>query len=176
MQGDARGTGLPPASFDLIHARLVLICIPDPELAVAEMARPVRPGGWVAVQEADVPAVICHPPSPALEQLGQVFRASSEEDGADPNIGRRLHELLRTTGLEDIHVEARADVHRSGDSRRSVIVDLVRSLRPKIVARGLMSELELERLDGEARAHLDDPETLVVPHLLFLAWGRRPAG
>jgi hypothetical protein len=25
------------------------------------------------------------------------------------------------------------------------------------------------------RAHLDDPDTLVMHHLLFLAWGRRPA-
>ena len=25
------------------------------------------------------------------------------------------------------------------------------------------------------RSHLDDPRTLVMPHLTFLAWGRKPS-
>lgn len=36
-EGDARRTGLPPSSFDLAHARTLLINIPDPAAVVAEM-------------------------------------------------------------------------------------------------------------------------------------------
>ncbi len=48
-------------------------------------------------------------------------------------------------------------------------------MRPKIIERGIASEEELDELDDAVRGHLDDPTTLVVPHLLFLAWGRKPA-
>jgi hypothetical protein len=50
----------------------------------------------------------------------------------------------------------------------------VRSMRPKLLARGVVDERELDEIDRAAREHMDDPDTLVMPHLLFLAWGRKP--
>jgi ubiquinone/menaquinone biosynthesis C-methylase UbiE len=44
IQADAH-TGLPPASFDVAHARTVLVNVPDPEAVLAEMTRLVRAGG-----------------------------------------------------------------------------------------------------------------------------------
>lgn len=37
IHADARATGLPRDSFDLVHERLVLINVPDPERVVEEM-------------------------------------------------------------------------------------------------------------------------------------------
>ena len=54
MTADARHTGLPSGSFDLVHARTLLVTIPEPAEVVAEMVRLARPGGWVASQEPDV--------------------------------------------------------------------------------------------------------------------------
>jgi hypothetical protein len=51
----------------------------------------------------------------------------------------------------------------------------VESLRPKILQRGLLGERELDELDTGVRAHLDDPRTLIIPHLYVLAWGRKPS-
>ena len=48
VTAEARNTGLPPDSFDLVHARTVLATIPDPATVVAEMVRLARPGGWPA--------------------------------------------------------------------------------------------------------------------------------
>jgi tRNA A58 N-methylase Trm61 len=45
LEGDARSTGLPRASFDLATSRLVLVSVPQPEQIVAEAAALVRPGG-----------------------------------------------------------------------------------------------------------------------------------
>lgn len=44
-QADARHTGMPPASFDVAHARTVLVNVPDPGAVLAEMTRLVRAGG-----------------------------------------------------------------------------------------------------------------------------------
>ena len=68
-EGDARRTGLPPSSFDLAYARTLLVTIPDPAAVVSEMARLVRPGGWIAVMEPDgggspvLPAAPCVGPA-----------------------------------------------------------------------------------------------------------------
>jgi hypothetical protein len=43
-----------------------------------------------------------------------------------------------------------------------------------ILELGLAGERELDGLDRAVREHLDDPRTLVMPHLTFLAWGRKP--
>jgi trans-aconitate methyltransferase len=174
LEADARRTGLPSASFDLVHARTLLINIPDPGEAVAEMARLARPGGWVAVQEPDM-TVVTHPAGPAHWRLLELLVASHAKLGADPFVGRRLPDLLRGAGLVDVGVEVWASVYPPGHTRRTLVPDLARSIRPRVVELGLASEAELADLDRRAREFLDDPDTLVVPHLFFLAWGRGPA-
>jgi len=172
--GDARHTGLPSGSFDLVHARTLLVTIPDPAEVLAEMIRLARPGGWVAGQEPDVELALCYPPLPAWDRLREIFRAAATRAGADLNIGRRLAEMYRQAGLVDIQVQVHASAYPVGHSRRTVIPDLVRSLRPVIAERGVASDAELDRVDLAVRRHLARPDTLMMPHLLVAAWGRKP--
>ncbi len=175
VQGDAHRTGFPSAAYDLVHARTLLINVPDPAAVVAEMVRLTRPGGRVAVLEPDGGWTVCYPAHPAWDRLTQIFRAAQETDGADTFIGRRLPELFRQAGLAEIGVEAKADIYPAGHSRRTVRADLVRSMRPKILAAGIATDRELDEVDHAVREHLSNPDTLMMPHLLFLAWGRKPA-
>ena len=174
VAADARRTGLPPGSFDLVHARTLLVNVPEPVEVVAEMVRLAKPGGWVAGLEPDVEFSLCYPAHRAYTRIWELFRTAFSRHGADLLVGRRLAELYHHAGLRDIGVEARAAVYRAGDSRRMIGPDLVRSLHPAIVSLGLAGQEELDALDRAVRVHLDDPFTLVIPHLSFLAWGRKP--
>src|SRR5580658_10294585 len=174
VAADARRSGLPPDSFDLVHARTLLVTVPEPAEVLAEMVRLARPGGWIASLEPDAEYSLCYPAHPAWTRLSEIFRTAFSRNGADLIIGRRLTELYRQAGLEDIGVEGRAGVYRATDSRRTVRPDLVRSMRPMILRLGLADERELDELDRTVREHLDDPRTLVMPHLSFLTWGRKP--
>jgi len=69
IQGDASATELPGDSFDLVHARLLLVNVPYVEGVVREMFRLSRPGGVVASHEADYIAHFCDPPLPAWDRL-----------------------------------------------------------------------------------------------------------
>ena len=79
-EGDARRTGRPSASFDLVHAWLDA-GLPADEL-LAEMVRLARPGGYVAVHEperrigADRLAVLLRRAN--LDELGSETRSISE--------------------------------------------------------------------------------------------------
>ena len=174
VTADARHTGLPPDSFDLVHARTVLVTVPEPEEVLAEMVRLARPGGWVASQEPDTEHAFCYPPLPAWDRLREIFRAGFGRSGADLLIGRRLPELYRQAGLEDIEVVVHAPVYPAAHSRRTILPDLVRSLRPMILELGLSDERELAELDRAVREHLADPRTLTLAHLLVVTWARKP--
>jgi SAM-dependent methyltransferase len=175
MEADATQTGLPASSFDLVHARTLLVNVPEPARVVAEMARLVKPGGHVLVHEPDLAALICYPPDPAWERVVDLLLTAFQRDGADLCIGRRLPTLLRGAGLVDVSVEACADIYPLGHTRRTILLDLVRSLRPVILTHGFLSEPELDELDHTVRDHLNNPDVLVLPGLFFLAWSRKPA-
>jgi SAM-dependent methyltransferase len=174
MTADARRTGLESDAFDLVHARTLLVTIPQPALVVAEMVRLARPGGWIACQEPDV-GTLCYPAPPEWDRLLDLFHASFVRSGADFQVGRRLTELYRAAGLTDVGMTMHANCYPAGHTRRMLIPDLVRSLRPAILELGLASERELADLDAAVRAHLADPSTVMMPHLLVVAWGRKPA-
>jgi SAM-dependent methyltransferase len=168
-------TGLPSGSFDLVHARTLLVTVPQPATVVAEMVRLARPGGWVAGLEADAEYSVCHPAHPAWDRLCEILHASFSRNGADLLIGRRLTELYRNAGLEEIEVVSYAPLYPAGHSRRTILPDLVRSLRPMILELGLSDERELGEVDRAVREHLADPRTVVMSHLLVVAWARKPA-
>jgi ubiquinone/menaquinone biosynthesis C-methylase UbiE len=174
ITADARSTGLPPGSFDLVHARTLLVNLPAPAEVAAEMTRLARPGGWVACMEPDTEHALCYPPHPAFDRLHDIFTVAFRRNGGNPWIGRRVPELLRRAGLEQVEVEARVQMYPHGNSRRTIRLDLVQSMRPQVLEMGLATAAELDELDAAARAHLDDPHTVVMSGLLFLTWGRKP--
>jgi ubiquinone/menaquinone biosynthesis C-methylase UbiE len=174
LQADARNTGLPSSSFDVVHARTLLITVPEPAEVVEEMVRLAKPGGWVLSFEPDCESSVCYPTHPAYQRLVDMFAPVFSRNGADWRIGRRVAELFRSAGIVDVEVEARADVYPHGHTRRTIRVDLIRSMRPHVLELGLATEAELDELFAAALAHLDNPDTVVMPHMTFLVSGRKP--
>ena len=141
---------------------------------VAEAVSLVRPGGWVAFHEADWIAHVCDPPSDAWTTLVELFVRYSEKNGIDPFIGRKLPRLLRKAGLEEVRTNPLVHVYPPGHARRNILLDFAENLRQRFVADGLAGERDLADLNDELRKQLDDPGTLVVSHLFFQSWGRKP--
>jgi trans-aconitate methyltransferase len=50
---DIRTGGLPKHQFHLAHARLVLMHLPERELALRRMLKTLTPGGWIVIEEFD---------------------------------------------------------------------------------------------------------------------------
>ncbi|HTB11923.1 MAG TPA: methyltransferase domain-containing protein [Bryobacteraceae bacterium] len=173
-QGNAAETGLPRESFDLATACLVLVNIPEPEKIVSEMAALVKPGGAVALHEADWVAHVCDPPLPAWDRLSQVLVRYSEGKGMDLYIGRRIARMLQNVGLVDVHVNPLIHLYGLDHTRRPILVQFANNLRDRILAEGLISESELTESIAAVERHLSEPETLVVSHLFIQAWGLKP--
>lgn len=115
MLGDANFIPLKSESVDLAICQAVLMHLTDPGVAVAEMARIVKPGGKVAVIEANniLPKLIrwdnIAPLSPEeqveeLEYLHTVNKGRQKLQMGDYEIGPRVSSYMSEYGLADIKV------------------------------------------------------------------------
>jgi SAM-dependent methyltransferase len=174
IQGEAASSGLPRASFDCAHARLVLINVPNPQEVLREMAALVRPGGVVAVEDVDWISWTCEPSHPAWDRLISILTAVRRARGLDVFIGRRVPGMLRRLGLVDVHMKAFAPIWRPGDLHHNLPIVFAGLHKEQIIESGLCTEAELADLTHALGDHLNHPDTFVVYSLLFQTWAIKP--
>jgi SAM-dependent methyltransferase len=173
-RGDARASGLPRASFDLVVSRMVLFTVPRPEEIIAEACALVRPGGVVAFHEADSVSHICDPPAPAWDRLIDLLDEFARRNEIDLYLGRRLPRLLREAGLVDVQARPHLDVYPPGHRKRAALLEFTRKFSDRLLAQAIVSPAELDDLMRALARHVTDAETLVVSHLFLQSWGRKP--
>lgn len=100
--GDALSVDYADNAFDVVHAHQVLQHLQDPVGALREFARVTRPGGIVAVRDADYAAMTWHPHSDALDAWLALYREVARSNGAEPDAGRRLLEWSSDAGLAEV--------------------------------------------------------------------------
>ncbi|WP_327167415.1 methyltransferase domain-containing protein [Streptomyces subrutilus] len=174
VEGDAADTAEDKGGFDFVHTRLVLMNVPHSGAVLSAMVALARPGGTIAVQDVDWVTRVCDPPHPAWTALVDLVTELWRLNGMDVHLGRRLPGLLRAAGLVDIGVDAGIRVFQQGHPYHTLLADRAELCRAALVERGLTGHAELDRLTGELRAHLGQPDTVVVHPVLFQAWGRLP--
>ena len=145
----------------------------EPQRLVAEARRLVRPGGFVAAQEADFATLSCFPPHPAWTRLVTAYRACFPWTAEDPE-AHRIYRLLRAAGLVEVGYRPVLVGVRASDPWVDYLPSTVESLRPSILARGLLSEAALDAALAACRAHLTAPDTIFTAPTLVQTWGRLP--
>jgi SAM-dependent methyltransferase len=163
-----------PGTFDLVHARLVLVHVPDRARALATMVAALRPGGWLLVEDADTelqPLVCLEETGPAQQRANRLRRAFRElmtHRGADLRYGRTLPRTLREAGLVDVAAAGSFPVGGTVCDRLEIAT--IRHVRAELVAARLTDDAEIDaHLAAVAAGELD---LTLAP--LISAWGRRP--
>lgn len=100
--GDVYHLDLPDDSFDVVHAHQVLQHLTDPVAALKEMRRVCRPGGLVAVRDADFGAFAWHPEAPGLEDWRLLYRDVTRANRAECHAGRHLLSWALAAGFTDV--------------------------------------------------------------------------
>ncbi|WP_432483883.1 class I SAM-dependent methyltransferase [Kineococcus esterisolvens] len=114
---DAHALPFADGEFDVVHAHQVLQHLPDPVAALREMRRVCRPGGTVAVRDADYATVHWHPTSPGLRSWLSGYRATARAAGGDPDAGARLLALARAAGFSEVVPSASVWVFATAEDR-----------------------------------------------------------
>jgi SAM-dependent methyltransferase len=168
-------TGPPPGGpFDLVHARLVLVHVPERDEALATMASTLRPGGVLLVEDADpaLQPLSCleeiGPPQELANRIRRGFRALLAERGVDLAYGRTLPRRLRAVGLVTVAADAAFPV--SDPACNHLETATINLIRDQLLDHGIATEDEIARhLANVAAGTLD----LAQPPMIS-CWGRRP--
>jgi ubiquinone/menaquinone biosynthesis C-methylase UbiE len=172
LEGDATATDLPDRSFDIVHARTLLLNVQNPAQILTEMVRIAKPGSVVALQEPDASAWNCDPPHPAFEVLRGAILNAYRRTGKDFNIGRRTARMLREAGVNDVQARATARVTHVGDYYQTFLLTIAGLVREVIVQAGDLTSDEFDSYTAALRAHLEAPDTSTCQPLMWQAYGR----
>ena len=162
-----------PGPFDLVHARLVLVHVPQRERALASMVSALRPGGWLVVEDADpaLQPLICPdeygPAQRLANQMRRGFRGLLAQRGAELAFGRTLPRLLREAGLVDVQADGFFPV----TGRACILLEAatVRQVRGPMTGAGIATDAEID----QHLANVTAGELDLATSPLILAWGRR---
>lgn len=100
--GDIHALDYPDGTFCVVHAHQVLQHLGDPVRALREMRRVCKPGGIIAVREADFGGMIWYPQIPGLDDWRELYGRVARANGGEPDAGRRLHDWARQAGFTDV--------------------------------------------------------------------------
>ncbi|HEX7538333.1 MAG TPA: methyltransferase domain-containing protein [Dermatophilaceae bacterium] len=176
LRHDVGGEPPPSGSFDLVHARLVLVHLPRRARALAAMVDALKPGGWILLEEADpaLQPLVCPDEAGAEHELANKlkrgFRTLLAARGVDLAYGRTLPRLLRNAGL--IAVQSDAFFPMGGPACSELERATVEQVRDALIAAGIATDAEIElHLRNVASGRLDLATSPMVS-----SWGRRPTG
>ena len=170
QQMDARTGELGSESYDLVTCRALLHQIAEHAPQVLErMAKAVKPGGWLLIQEPDFHLA----PTTEPEVWARTWEGLIEwgrANGVDWLIGRKLPSMVAALGLG--HPQAKTDVQNiRGRDRGALYFQLfLAEVRDRVIASG---RLDAAVIDA-ASALLDDPDYWTQCWMMTAVWVRKP--
>jgi ubiquinone/menaquinone biosynthesis C-methylase UbiE len=166
---------LPAQSFDLIHARLVLVHVLAREAALERLTTALSPGGWLVIDDFDITLLDRTYPTTnagawALFQKMQVAQDRlMAARGVDFTWGRSLYRRLRAQGLVDVGMEGHLTVWEGGSLGARLNAANFEQIREEAIRAGHITKEEV----AQVLTLLDDPDFAVSAPVMFTAWGRR---
>ncbi|MFF7235379.1 methyltransferase domain-containing protein [Streptomyces collinus] len=161
---DVHRLDYPDDTFCVVHAHQVLQHVGDPVQALREMARVTRPGGFVAVRDADYAAMAWYPAVPGLDDWLDLYERVARANGGEPDAGRRLKAWALAAGLTDI---------TAGSGTWTYATDEERAWWSGLWADRTLASAYAERAVEGGHA---TPELLEAVSGAWREWGRREDG
>lgn len=166
----------PGTGYDLVHARLVLLHLPERLEVLARLVGMLRPGGWLVLEEFDcgwVP-VLAAPDGEAAALFRRVHEALMDvlrDAGADPLWGRRVLGAMVRTGVVDVAATTYAEAWPGGGAGIALHGHNVDQVSARLARHGIRDD-DLDRFRGLLR----NPAFVVNSYPLISVRGRRPRG
>jgi SAM-dependent methyltransferase len=176
LQHDLVTEPVPDGPWDLIHARLVLLHIPQRAEVLGRLAAALAPGGALVIEDwaTEFGNLCLSAPDRETAELIDHYREVLVSRvlparGNDPTWAARVHDRMLAEGLVDVETVVHADSWPGGTPGALLLAVNVAQLRAEFVAAGFTAE-RIERL-YEA---VQDPRLVVRGHFTYSTIGRRP--
>jgi SAM-dependent methyltransferase len=160
---------LPPARFDVVHARFQLCAFGRAAEQLEAYQRLVAPGGVLIVEEPDTHSWVYEPYAPATQHLvGRVAQAFGAA-GGNLDAGRRVPALMRAAGLAP-HVRTHLLGLEAGHADLRMPLALADALSDRLA--DVLGTDGLAQLRDACADELADPARHGTTFTLVQAWAR----
>lgn len=163
VAGDVYSLDFADAEFDVVYANQLLQHLTDPVRALREVRRVLRPGGLLAVRDADYATMSPHPKFPEFADWNRLYHEVAYRNNAEPDAGRTLPAWVRQAGFPEIDIHPNVVAMEGEDARiwgRTWSQRILYSgIADQALEYGFADQQELERLSSgwATWADSDDP-------------------
>ena len=161
------------SSYDLVHARLVLLHLPQRNAVIDKLICALNPGGWLVLEEFTpvFPGPIPDPETEDEDRVNRVYEGVQQllsRSGADTQAyPRSLVRRFHSWGLTEVGAEG--TVVLGSPSVGEVIRANIQQVSSQLVGAGVSGE----DVAAALRTVNDSQHLLALP-MLISAWGRKP--
>lgn len=162
-QGSLYELPFPDESFDAVFVHAVLYHLSDPQKALREIYRVLKPGGVVGARESDQDGDVYAPLNVDLERVHAILSKVHRLSGGNARFGKTLRAALRVAGFAHIEASASYDSYGAPEIVKAVGAQFSRLfLQPQIVdtviAQGWAEQAEIEDLVATLETWGDHPD------------------
>jgi SAM-dependent methyltransferase len=169
---DAR---LPAERYDLIFARWVFLFLPDPLAHVRKLARALKPGGILAIEDYHRETMCLVPRPDDWWEFIEADLAFFGTQGGDASVGSRLPEMYRRAGLDVAPTEVTIKTGRPGSAVWKWITTYFMGVMDRLPkAHGPFTKPKAARLRRQWRAAAKTRTSLLIAPAVLDVVGRKP--
>lgn len=165
-QANAENAGEPDSVFDAAYCRFVLEHVADPVRVAQEMARVVKPGGWVCAYEWDNSCGTLFPESPAVKLVWEAIYRLQDMRGGDSRITGKLYGIFKRAGLANVRAEGfawtiTADERNKLEGYVGGAREIMSQTRDDLLAEKLVQPADLSAAEAQYQLLLESPDAYV---------------
>jgi ubiquinone/menaquinone biosynthesis C-methylase UbiE len=161
--------------YDFVYCRFLFQHLARPVDLLRRMWEAVRPGGVLAVEDADLEGLFCDPDNDGFSFYRRIYAEVLARNGGDPGCARRLVRYFREIGISDPEMRMLQGISADGDAKIMPLLTL-EAIAGSIVSAGLASASEVASAIEDLAAFTADPGTTIADPRIFQVWAQRGAG
>ena len=99
--------------FDVVFMNVVLSYLHDKKAALQQLKQTLKPGGMLAIRDADFGGFIAYPEAEILQEARAMRFKALNANGADFYTGRKLNTLLLEAGANQVQMSASCETYNT---------------------------------------------------------------
>ncbi|MFE9859091.1 class I SAM-dependent methyltransferase [Streptomyces sp. NPDC005780] len=156
--------------FQLVHARFVLMHLPEPDRMITALAELVAPGGVLVLSDAVDLTSDRTPGTPYTSVMRAMWQGLRTAIGTDVSWVPSYPQLLRGVGLESVAAEIHVPPLLPGSAISRFWEDTWDRSRTAMLATGLVDDAAIDA----AVRYVRSDECAALSAGMLTAWGRKP--
>ncbi|MEU2155118.1 class I SAM-dependent methyltransferase [Streptomyces sp. NPDC019396] len=170
LEADVTAPDFDPGRFRLVHARFVLMHLPEHDRVITALTELVAPGGVLVLSDAVDLTSDRTPGTPYTAVMRAMWQGLRDTIGTDVSWVPSYPHLLRGAGLVPVAAEIHVPPLLTGSPISRFWADTWERSRAAMLATGLVDEAGIDKAIG----YLDSDECAALSGGMLTAWGRKP--